>query len=225
MATFTTTDTRQILEAAGEEAPDVSRCRYAQQCFSEIASAYLRERPSPASFTAAIRVADKLSKIAALARSLRGTITYGDATLTRGVRDALTRARSQLRGTPRADVSELLASLEELELRASYAYRELRENAKRAYRIDRRQDSALEKLLHGLEDAWSALYGSPPDMMLGAPYARFVKAYMKRLSAKEPNEEELRELTRKTVFEWKGAREPTGAKASKPEATEGISSF
>ncbi len=132
MATFTTTDARHILEAAGETAPDPSRCRYAQQCFSDIASAYLRERPSPASFTAAIRVADKLSKIAALARSLRGTITYGDATLAKGVRDALTRARSQLPGHPREDLSELLVSLQELEACASSAYRELRESAKRA---------------------------------------------------------------------------------------------
>jgi hypothetical protein len=225
MATFTTTDARHILEAAGERAPDLSRCRYAQQCFSDIASAYLRERPSPATFTAAIRVADKLSKVAALARSLRGTITFGDASLTKGVRDALARAGSQLPGRPREDLSEVLTSLNDLEACASRAYRELRESAKRAYRIDRRQDSALEKLLEGLERAWGALYGSPADTRLGAPYARFVKAYIEHLAAKEPNEEELRELTRKTVFEWKGARrQPAGGKVLETAPRERISS-
>lgn len=210
MAIFDDNDTRCILEATGK-IPDPAQCGSAREGFDQIASSYLEHRFLATETAAAFRVADKLSKIASTARSLQGTVSYGDQAVNEGVRRALTRAALRA-GHPADDVLTVLAGVARLETWASTAHREVREGSKWPGRLQQEPNEAVESLLEGLLGVWLRLFETAPRAALDSPFLKLVGAYVQRLAPKVPDTAELQALSPEAVFHWLRSRAPSDDK-------------
>ncbi len=207
MAIFNDADVHRILAATGKSSlPE--RLDAVQEHFETVAAAYLEDRLAVRTLPTPSRVADKLSKVATAARSLKGTVSYGDETVNRRVREALVRAASRS-GASAADVADVLANLARLGTWASAAHREVRDESKRPGTRHGGADEAIERLLGNLWDVWPAVFEGGSKVSSDSGFDTWVMAYVEQLLAKRPDLSELRRLSRENVSAWRHDRTPS----------------